>query len=91
MHSHKVKNDHSRTFNIKSYLIIGVNDRKSEKEPYYVFLTSFSTNTHLVLLCEQLCPDREGLVTLMNRDRSPTVKHYPRSRVQFICIVKHRI
>lgn len=87
MHSHKVKNDHSRTFNIKSYLIVGVNDRKSEKEPYYVFLTP----THLVLLCEQLCPDREGLVTLMNRDCSPTVKHYPRSRVQFICIAKHRI
>lgn len=83
MHSHKVKDDHSRTFNIKSCLIIGVNDRKSE--------TSFSTNTHLVLSCEQLCADREGLVTLMNRDRSPTVKHYPRSPVQLICKAKHRI
>lgn len=41
MHSHKVKNDHSRTFNIKSYLIIGVKDRKSEKEPYYVFFNIF--------------------------------------------------
>lgn len=46
MHSHKVKNDHSHTFNIKSYLITGVNDRKSEKEPYYIFY-HLSPLTHL--------------------------------------------
>lgn len=69
MHSHKVKNDHSRTFNIKSYLIIGVKDRKSEKEPYYVFFNIF-LHQHTFSAFMWAAVPRQGRFSHTNEQRS---------------------